>query len=802
MLAFWAVSLLLGAFALPPAFVLMRRLSGAGAGFSFPLGLVLLGYGYFILRVIGLLPHGQAGYLIAFALFTILGVLVAVRDRRFLPTLWTVWPSSAIAAGVFTVAFFGYVFVRSYQPDIAGTEQPMDFMYLNATLTSPDYPPLDPWLAGERASYYYFGYLQIGVLTSISGVSASTGYNLGLAYVFAAATTGIVTLVSSFARWSFHRRTRRLALAAPLLAVTFLLLLGSLSAGFEWAAAHGYHNRTLLEWFGVEWLIPCGAGVTENCFSGDISPRTTAWYPTEFWFWWRGTRIIPGTITEFPFFSFLLGDLHPHVMAIPLVLLSLGISAAVWRGRRALDVFAHRRSPLVGVLLAVVFGGLAFQNTWDALTFSLILAVAVFARNLRSLPPPRALLHTSGYLAPVFLLAILLYLPWYLDFRSQAAGLYPYIGKGTRPAHAFLQFGPLLLASLLLLTAPLKRYDLRSLARVAGFTAWLSLGPILAWVAFAALRGELGDAVAARSAGGMFTLIAYGVATSLFATAFICLSRERHALAFPAGLAAVGALLLLGSELFFIRDVFYGSVPRLNTVFKLTYQAWILLSVSGAVGGALALRAASNARALSRLALAPVALVLAAGLSYPLTALSNRTEGFSKDREIDGLAFLAQREPDEYALTRWIQENTDPGAIILEASGRSWRREGDGRLVIQNSNVDYTDAGRISARTGRQTLIGWWFHEIQWRGDTDENRREFTRRQDLVDSVYTATDPQVAVDVMRETGASYLVVGNVEHSRYPGDIMPDFAAVLDIVFEQGNARVYRLPGDAPSAGPR
>jgi len=798
-LAFWAVSLLIAAFALPIAFVLMRRLSGAGAGLAFPLGLVLVGYLYFILRVAGVLSTGAGGYLIALVLLALLGTTVASLDRRFVTTLRVAWPGIVLAATVFTLAFVGYVFFRSYQPQVTGTEQPMDFMYLNATLTSPGYPPHDPWLAGEPASYYYFGYLQIGALTSLAGVTPSTGYNLGLAYVFAAAATGMVTLVTSFVRWALRPHWRRLLVLAPLLGAVLLLFLGSLSAGFEWAAAHGYHNRALLESFGLEWLVPCGQGVAENCFSGATDPRTTAWYPTEFWFWWRGTRIIPGTITEFPFFSFLLGDLHPHLMALPLVLLSLGVSATAWRGRSALSLKTHVRQPLAGVLLAVIFGALAFQNAWDVITFSMVFAVAVLLRNLRShLAPPGALLHAASYLAPIFVLAVLLYLPWYLDFRSQASGIYPYIGAGTRPAHAFLQFGPLLLAALLLVPEALARNSRESSLRLAAGTAWIPLGPVFVWMLFALGRGELGAALDDRGTGGWITLAAYAASTWLLVTAFASFARRRSGLAVPAGFATVGALLLLGAELFFIRDVFYGGLPRLNTVFKLTYQAWVLLSAAGAVGVATALDRARRESAWRLALVSPVALLIALGLIYPLIALPNRTEGFGHERDIDGLAFLARTDPEEYALTRWVKEHTDPGEIILEATGRAWRRDGDGSLVIQSSNVDYTDAGRISARTGRQALIGWWFHEVQWRGDTPENRAEFTRRQDLVDAVYTAPDPQTALERMRETGATYLVVSRLEYSRYPGDIMPDFGQVLDLVFEHGNARVYRRPAASPA----
>src|SRR5690606_35664924 len=118
-------------------------------------------------------------------------------------------------------------------------------------------------------------------------------------------------------------------------------------------------------------------GQSENCYSGPLNPRTTEWYPTEYWFWWEGSRVIPGTITEFPFFSFLLGDLHPHVMSLPLVLLATGFAAATWRGRGQLTWRRLRTEPAPAALLAIVFGGLAFQNTWDVITFSTLLGVAV-----------------------------------------------------------------------------------------------------------------------------------------------------------------------------------------------------------------------------------------------------------------------------------------------------------------------------------------------------------------------------------------------------------------------------------------
>ncbi|MEO9255488.1 MAG: DUF2298 domain-containing protein, partial [Tepidiformaceae bacterium] len=514
-LAFWAVSLVIGVLALPLAFALLRRLPDAGAGVAIPLGLLFASYAYFILRVAHVLPFGRGGYLLAVALLALLSAAIAGRERRFLSTLHRSWPGWVAAAGIFSCFYFLFVAFRSYTPDINGTEQPMDFMYLNATLTSTDYPPKDPWLSGEKASYYYFGYLQVGLLTSAAGVQPSTGYNLGLAYTFAAAATAIASLGYAFACWAMGSRGRKWALGAAVAGVLLLLFVGSLSAIFEWAAAHGHYNDALYGKFGVEWLIPCKPGVTDNCFTGDLVNRGAHWYPSEFFFWWRGSRIIPNTITEFPFFSFLLGDLHPHVMSIPLVLLSLALSASVYRSRRLLSWRTHIRQPAFGVALAVIFGALAFQNAWDILTFTGILMLAVLARNMRRERFFRSAVDTGTYLLPIVVLAVIAYVPWYIHFSSQAGGLEPYIGEGTRPAHAFLQFGVIGITALLVLTWAFRRGERDLTFNSAMLALWVPMVPFGIWLLLSAVHGDLTTGFDARRPGGWVTLIIYGASTWL-----------------------------------------------------------------------------------------------------------------------------------------------------------------------------------------------------------------------------------------------------------------------------------------------
>lgn len=796
-LAFWATALVIGALALPLSFRLFRRFPDGGAGLSFALGLTLVGWAYFTLRTLDVLPVGRGGAVLAVALLGLVGAGVAGHDRRFRTSLQRSWPAIMAVTGLFTLALFAYVAFRSYSPEIGGTEQPMDLMYLNASINSPEYPPEDPWLAGEPASYYYFGYVQVGILTQVSGASASEGYNLGLAYTFAAAATAIASLTFALARWVLGPRARRWAAAAAIAGVGLLLFLGSLAGVLELAAAHGKGSPGLYEAFGVDWMQPCAEGSAGPC-----RQESEKWYPTRFFFWFDHTRVIRSdpaanppdadTITEFPAFSFILGDLHPHVMSLPLVLLVMAVAAATWRGRATLDFAAARRHPLTVIVVGLLAGALAFQNAWDLLTFAGLVAVAVLARNLRRATLWQAVKASAGWLGPIFAVAIVAYVPWYLDFSSQAEGLYPYIGKGSHPGQAFLQFGALLFAALVGLTWSWRRTELAAVADASLYTAWVPLAPLLLWIGLAQFHGDLGDAVDARGAGGWLTLAVYALGTWALATSFVVAGAGRRGAALPLGFAAAGSLLLYGAELFVIKDVFYGGAPRLNTIFKLSYQAWALLSVAGAVTLVVAAQRALRGRQPAAWLFAPAAALVALGLVFVVIATPNRTDGFTGETTIDGLAFLARSDPAEYDLTRWLEANVPRGEIILEATGRQYGPGPEGEPLVTDGSVDYGDGGRISSRTGRPTYVGWYFHEIQWRGDTTGNQEEFRGRQDLVDFAYITEEPAEVLDVFAETGAEYLVVGAVEQRKY-GDFMPDYAEFLDVAYSTGDYAVYRLP---------
>ncbi len=779
---FWAAAVITGAAGAPLSLRLFGRLPDRGAGLAFPVGLLFSGWVFFTLRSVGILPPGRGGAFVALAAVGLVAMALVRRSKDPAGELRRALPAWLLALAGFSAAFVLFALFRSFVPEVRGTEQPMDLLFLNAAAVSPQYPPHDPWLAGEPVSYYYFGYVQIAFVTLLSGVPTEFGYNLGLALVFASTVTAGASVSLAVAGGVISR----LRTAAVVCSLVLLLLVGSLVAPFEWAAAHGRYDVELYRALRLEALLPCELEVAPDCVSLPAGSRTSAWYPTEHWFWWRATRLVPGTIIEFPIFSFMLGDLHPHLMALPTNLLAVALALVVYR-RRGVPLRLTGRGPAAPWLFlatAVVLGGLAFVNAWDVVTFTVLVAAAAAGGARARASPLRTSVDAALWVVAALVAGALLYVPWWLHFRTQAGGIFPYVGEGTAPQHAALQFGPLLAAAWALLLAAARRRPLEGWA--LRWAALVPAAPLALWLLWTGADGSLPRAADARGLGWL-TLVGY--AAMLWASAALTLvhARRRAGASFPLSLVSLALLLLYGSELFYVRDVFAESLPRMNTVFKLSYQAWLLLSLAGGVG----IVAAARARAGELRTLAATAAVLAAaGLVYPAIALPNRTDGFHGPRTLDGLAFLEATQPGERALVEAVRRLVPEGDVVVEASGRRWHAD-TGSLELVSVNVDYTDAGRVAARTGRQAPIGWYFHEIQWRGDTEANRREFSRRQELVDQVYLARTAEEAAAALQALGADWVVFGPLEEQLYPTTFA--FVDALDLAFEGEGVRLYRVP---------
>jgi YYY domain-containing protein len=821
----WLIIEILGLIALPLTVRLFRYLPDRGYALAKPLGLLLVSYVLWIGATFGLL-HNSAGGII----FSILAVgafsgwfyarrekegdlLALLKERR-----WAIVTSEAL----FTLAFGLWALYRAYNPEIAGTEKPMDFGFLNAILRSETFPPHDPWLSGFAISYYYFGYLMMAVLTKLSGVPSNIGFNLAIALLFAWTMTGAFSLVYNLVKGSGASEGIEGDPSAPsapfspifhgVLGAVLVAVIGNLEGFLEVLHAKGIGPAGFWRWLDLKDL--------------GGAPTTNTWLPTRYLWWWRASRIIHDrdllgkdmeVIDEFPFFSFLLGDMHPHVLALPFVLLALALAFNWLLSRRKLTW------PELS-LTAFCLGALGFLNTWD---FPIYLFIAVAAYAAQRYWHHRAFntewLKDVGYTA--VLLAVLgfaFYLPFYIGFRSQAGGLLPTLFNITRLNQYLVIFGLFIFAFVGFLIARIT--ELLSLRDQDGERAlnpwalvrdwlrvflWTAILPPLAMSVVilpvlvtergrAFLQGIL-DSEPVRQAIGQQTtgsllvkslelrfsnpwfflfsvsLIALVAVLMLYesrSTQHAARSTQHAAPRFSPSvlfilLMVFTALLLTFSvEFVYLRDLFS---TRMNTIFKFYFQAWVLLTVSSAF---CVYYVAGRGRVgwARSLWLTGFGALFLAGMVYPLAAGYTKAGGFQLEPTLDGTAYMADHNLDDHVAIGWLNENVEGAPVILEATGGS-----------------YTYYGRVSSQTGLPTPLGWDFHEVQWRGTGEEGNK----RKPDIETIYSSLNAQAALTLMDKYDIEYVYVGPLERSHYPSTALEKFDYIMDVVYQQGAVTIYK-----------
>lgn len=872
-----------GVAAFPLAYAFFRRLPDGGFAFSKVVGLVLLSYGLWAGAVAGLYPNSRGSVLLLLLVMAGLSVIAAGRHRRELVEyLRSGWRYVAFVEGLFFLVLLGAVYIRSFAPEIVWGEKQFELAFLNSVHRSEFFPPADPWLAGRSISYYYFGYVVVSALTKLTGLTTSVTFYLGLSLMAAlAAVTAFGLVYNLIAAGSGGGPGPTLAPRAAVfgLAAGFLMLIVSnLEGVFELLARYGVGSSGFYGLVGIAGL--------DGPYDCAAAPRDCAsWYPTRFFWWWKATRMGSGDeVQEFPFFSFQFGDLHPHVLVMPLLitLLAVGfllvLSAGGQGGPRGkeqperLDALWWLRHPWRFLFLGVMVGATVFTDAWALPLSLLVLMGAAAVRNWTEAPerPLRAAADTLAFLLPLAAAAFLFYLPYYQNLDADAGrGLRviqtaatldgpPPESEVTRPLHFLIFWGPILWVSLSFLIAYLyarRREAVRPGRLALASAAWAA--PLALWAAI--VLGKAGpagfaDELAERGPNLVTLLIIAGCVTAA-ALAFLhrlrrCRRGEERAQLFVFMLAGIAFLMLLGAELYFVKDIWGW---RLNTVFRFWHQGWIVLSLAGGYGlyrltrrwrlpaprpvaldwqwavtwgllfgagytalvaldpwdvlharwwtatlglwvggaslvglaGAAALGGARPGRAWGRLGwVGASAVVLGAALVYPVTVTFERTEGFTRPQSLNGLVHVQRGDPGEYEAIQWLGENVKGTPVVLEAVGD-----------------DFSDFGRVSARTGLPAVVGWVGHELQWRGPPDADEElPFTDLPALVARIYETTDPQEALALLLERGVEYVYVGPLERQQYGEEGLAKFREFMIPVFENGSVTIYRMPAQTAVVG--
>ncbi len=792
----WAVITCLGIIAFPYLYPLLKNLPDRGYSIAKTFGVLVMSYGLWFSVTFGFLPNSRGSILLLIYILALGSIYLLSRHRRSILEFISQNRRLLLAQeAVFAIGFLVLVVIRAFNPQIEATEKPMDFAFLNSSIRSPSFPPLDPWLSGHTISYYYMGYLVFGSIVQLTAVPSSVGYNLALALIFGLAASGVFGVVYNLVRIASLESHKPVHRAIPYLAgttgVIIVLVVGNLEVLFELARSHGTGSPDFWNWLGIREL--------------NTPYVSQHWYPTDNWWWWRASRVIGTidgdrtldlTITEFPFFSFLLGDMHPHVMALPFAIASVALAMDVFISHRSISLWPLREKIPYILMAAILIGSFVALNAWDLPTYLGFFLLAGLVSQLRyyGYHTKKELLGFVLWAAAIVVLAVLFYLPFYL---TTGAGLYSVLGPDeaktglglpialwnspySRPTHIVIFWGLFLFIVLSFIVAALASYRGPKWALIP-----IALLPVIALVPLELFINKTGNLSppllveivqrwwAVPPALVLGAILFSRTSATLSSTTPQIEEQRPGAVDFVILMVTAGLLLIAVCETVYIKDAFRN---RMNTVFKLYYQAWLFLGLASAFTIYYFYLIWDSKSLWHRIGkvtwMTGVAVLFFSTLLYPVAAIIDKTSSFRGPATLDGTAFVERVDSYEAEAIAWLKEQETNGqSVVLEANGDQ-----------------YSSYGRVSSRTGYPTVLGWYGHELQWRG-SDAGFRERPRD---IETMYTTEDKRQIIDLFKKYNISYVFVGSLERNKYPRGTA-GFHNYMDIAFQNPGVTIYKVP---------
>ena len=767
---------------LPLAARLMRWLPDRGVVLAKPLGLLLVSWFVWMGASVGLWAFSRGAVALSILLLASVSAFVLYRNRSLIGLARRNWRYIVGVEALFIVAYLAFVLVRAANPDLwhawRGGEKPMDLAYLIAVVKSSSFPPYDPWYAGGFINYYYFGFVPVAVLIRLTGIVPEVAYNLTLPMLFAFTLAGAFSVGCNLAS---SLRLRGAGLARrwnPVWAGAAAALLVAVLANVDGAAqlAQG------------AWRV-----VVEGGPFGQFD-------------FWRSSRLMPGqiAINEFPYWTFLFGDLHAHLISLPFQVVAVGLAANLVLGARRASSLRVLLPALV--TLGFVVGAFAAINTWDVPTYALLglaaIAIAVLARDgsLSMMTFARWLLLAALFWAVLYGA----WLPFHQHYEAAASGvkmsawrtvLWQYLA-----IHALLLFAAL---SWLVFETAQAGVALRARA----VAVWRRATPIAAaLLALAALFLLLEGWRQWLTAALLLLALLWALAA---AWVWVARRSERAA---PVRLLLLAMLVLalgIGAGVDFV--TVENDIDRMNTVFKLYLNAWVLFGIVGGVGLWVVWTSGviRTDGVWGRVWLGALAVLVLASAVFPVLGtrarLADRFDT-SVGVTLDGRAYQraavygdpAEPEnglpPTRYALSHdaeaidFIRANVEGSPVFLEG-------------VTEHA---YRWPPRVAKYAGLPVVVGWQWHQMQQRGAGGSEPAAVRSRIFDVRRMYETQSEQLFLNLAAQYGVEYVYVGPSERLYFPASGLQKFDAMagssLEVFFANQEVTVYRIVASGATPG--
>lgn len=762
----WGSLFLVGAVAFPLTKQLFPTWHDRGYLFAKAVGMVIVTYLVYLLSVIHAVPFTQESVYIALIATFCMGVSlhllhpVGAAGRRLgqhtqsvtgkILQNYTHWTGKVILVlheeAFFFAALLVWSWVKGHEPSVHGLEKFMDYGFMQSILNSRWFPAPDIWYTGLPINYYYFGHTVVAVLTKLSALDLVYTFNLMLASLFAFTFTMSYSIgLQMFRIGSLKHIHKGMQIFGAILTAFFVTLAGNMQTIY--AFTRGYTGEDVKPLWELLWPIAeFRAKLPEGL--------ERYWYA-------NATRFIPFTIHEFPSYSFVVSDVHGHVLSLPFVLLALALLVQMFGGENAHDeqVRKHGRTK-------AIFGADRFAFV-SYIFYGLLVSV---------------LLMTNALDGPIYLgiFVVLFFIDhaapkWrsWIWWKDKFIGVLPTVAVSGIASIPFLHYFSSFVSGLAINCPP-------------SFLASTKFGPFL-------FEGV--EKCQHSPVWMMWLLWGFFIYTGSY---LINLLIRRHKNTSQNNKITrieivliiffiFSLLLIIFPEFFYFKDI-YPAHFRSNTMFKLGYQAFIMFSL---IAGYVVIHAITSFRENRKkrnaffigvflVLLIPQIFLVSI---YPVFSVRSYFDSLRTYKGLDGLQWLRDQYPDDYAAILWLRNQ-----LVSGSSSDTLGAINTVPVLIEADGDSYTDYARYSAFTGFPSVIGWPVHEWLWRGSYDV----VAPRREEVRVVYESDSIADTTDILKKYNVQYIIVSDFERQKFTALNLEKIEQMATRVYVQGVASIYRV----------
>ena len=609
---------------------------------------------------------------------------------------------------LFFAVFLMWTYLAGFHPAAHGTEKFMDYGFMEAMMRSKTLPATDIWYSQGKINYYYGGQYFAVFLTKLSGTQVELTYNLMRTFVAAFAFVLPFSLVRQMTVDMQGKKVYGWKKRLP--SITGFI------AGLAVSIAGNMHYVVYAQ------IIP----LIQKLKGQEVD---SYWFPDATRYIGFNPDVPDKTIHEFPCYSFVLGDLHAHVVNIMFVLLLLGLLYAWTQKVRnttpSVEKLGAKKFWMQQLLMphilaaAMLLGMFHWTNYWDFVIYYVVTGGTVLFMNIICLKGDikRIIAVTAAQAVEIFAVATVIILPFTLQFTTMVQGV-RLAQNHSLPHHLLILWGlPTILTLVFvisLIVGKLKRLNHKSLYRL-----------------MKAIRTP-----------------------DLFAVIM--------------GLCAIGLVAI--PELVYVRDIYENRNARANTMFKLTYQAYIMFGMT-MVYVIFRQLFVNRRKILKAVGVIGLALLLwtCGYFGKSVDSWFGQVLDPSQYKGLNATAFLETDYAEDVGAIRWLKENIEGSPVVLEANGDS-----------------YSEYERVSAMTGLPTVMGWYVHEWLWRNDV----ADLNAKADEIETIYTSTNAAEVQMLVEKYDISYIFVGSCEREKYADLNNEVLQSLGEIVYQDPDYETY------------